>query len=50
MWTARAVRDITGSNRLDLHVCLYPYAKGYLLDMYANYKKVEGGVTASVVP
>ncbi|MBC8740415.1 hypothetical protein F6X40_27545 [Paraburkholderia sp. UCT31] len=44
VWTAKAVRDITGSNRLDLYVCLYQYAGGYQLDMYADFIKAEGGV------
>lgn len=46
LWTARAVRDVPGSNRLTLYICMYRYAKGYNVDMYANFVKVEGGVNA----
>jgi hypothetical protein len=48
LWTAKAVRDIPGSNHLDLYVCIYPYAKGYQVDMYANFVKVDGGLMSVV--
>lgn len=44
VWTAKAVRTITGSNQLNLWTCLYPYKDGYHLDMYATFAKVEGGL------
>lgn len=43
-WTAQAVRDIAGSDRLNLTVCLFPYKEGYHLDMYAVFVKKEGGL------
>jgi hypothetical protein len=46
LWTAKAVRDIPGSNRLTLYMCMYRYTKGYNVDMYANFVKVEGGINA----
>lgn len=44
VWTARAVRTISGSSNLTLHGCLYRYQKGYHLDTYAVFQKVEGGL------
>ncbi len=44
VWTARAVRTISGSSNLTLHGCLYRYQKGYHLDAYAVFQKVEGGL------
>ncbi|MDB5936235.1 MAG: hypothetical protein JWQ01_3579 [Massilia sp.] len=44
VWTARAVRTISGSSNLTLHGCLYRYQKGYHLDTYAVFHKVEGGL------
>ena len=46
LWTAKAVRDIPGSSRLDLYICIYRYTKGYNVDMYANFIKNSGGVNA----
>lgn len=43
-WTAKAVRDVAGSDRLNLTVCLFPYKDGYHLDMYAVFVKKEGGL------
>lgn len=43
-WTAKAVRDIAGSDKLNLTVCLFPYKDGYHLDMYAVFVKKEGGL------
>ena len=44
LWTAKAVREVTGSNRLDLYICIYRYTQGYNVDMYANFVKTEGGL------
>jgi hypothetical protein len=46
LWTAKAVRSVPGSNRLDLYICIYRYAKGYNVDMYANFVKTSGGINA----
>jgi hypothetical protein len=43
-WTAKAVREIAGSDKLNLTVCLFPYKEGYHLDMYAVFVKKEGGL------
>lgn len=43
-WTAKAVRDIAGSNKLNLWACLFPYKEGYNLDLYAVFTKEEGGL------
>jgi hypothetical protein len=48
VWTAKAVRDIPGSNRLDMYVCIYPYVKGYQIDVYANFAQVDGGLMSVV--
>lgn len=44
VWTSKAVRDITGSNMLTLHTCVYKYKAGYHLNIYAMFQKQEGGV------
>lgn len=44
VWTSKAVRDITGSNLLTLHTCVYKYKAGYHLNIYAMFQKQEGGV------
>lgn len=44
VWTARAVRSISGSSNLTLYSCLYKYQAGYNLDTYAVFQKTEGGV------
>ena len=44
VWTARAQRTISGSSNLTLHGCLYRYQKGFHLDTYAVFQKVEGGL------
>ncbi len=43
-WTAKAVRDIAGSDKLNLTACLFPYKEGYHLDMCAVFVKKEGGL------
>ncbi|MBI2734851.1 MAG: hypothetical protein HYX44_16550 [Aquabacterium sp.] len=43
-WTAKAMRDVAGSDRLNITVCLFPYKDGYHLDMYAVFVKKEGGL------
>jgi hypothetical protein len=43
-WSAKARRQIAGSNRLDITLCLFQYAKGYHLDMYGMFVKEEGGL------
>lgn len=43
-WTAKAVRNIAGSDNLNLTVCLFQYKEGYHLDMYAVFVKKEGGL------
>lgn len=43
-WTARAERNITGSNNLNLTACLFQYKGGYHLDLYAVFTKQEGGL------
>lgn len=44
VWTARAVREVSGSNQLNLYSCLYQYKGGYHLDQYAVFTKEEGGL------
>jgi hypothetical protein len=44
VWTARANRDITSSNNLQLTACLWQYKGGYHLDLYAVFTKQEGGL------
>lgn len=44
VWTAKAVRDIPGSDRLDLYSCLYRYKDGYQLKVYAVFQKASGGL------
>jgi hypothetical protein len=43
-WTAKASRTISGQSHLKLTACLFPYAKGYHLNFYANFSKKEGGL------
>lgn len=43
-WSAKAVRDVAGSNKLNLTACLFQYKDGYHLDMYAVFVKNEGGL------
>jgi hypothetical protein len=43
-WSARAKRQIAGSNSLDVSLCLFQYAKGYHLNMYGVFVKEEGGL------
>ena len=43
-WTAKAQRTVSGSNNLDLTACLFQYQGGYHLDLYAVFKKQEGGL------
>lgn len=44
VWTAKAIRDVPGSDRLDLYSCLYRYKDGYQLNVYAVFQKTSGGV------
>lgn len=44
VWTAHAVRNISGSNNLNIYACLYQYKGGYQLDQYAVFTKEEGGL------
>ena len=43
-WSAKAVRDVAGSNKLNLTACLFQYKDGYHVDMYAVFVKNEGGL------
>lgn len=44
-WTAKAQRQVAGSNNLNLTACLFQYKDGYHLDLYAVFTKQEGGLT-----
>lgn len=44
IWTAKAVRTVTGSDNLNLYTCIYRYKQGYQLDMYAVFQKQSGGL------
>lgn len=44
VWTAKAERDVPGSNNLRLDACLFQYKDGYHLDLYAVFTKQEGGL------
>lgn len=44
VWTARAERNISGSDNLNLTACLFPYKGGYHLNLYAVFTKQEGGL------
>lgn len=44
VWTARAVREISGQSNLTLYGCLFKYKSGYNLNTYAVFQKKEGGV------
>jgi outer membrane lipoprotein SlyB len=44
VWTAKAQREISGSNNLNLSACLFQYKDGYHLDLYAVFTKQEGGL------
>ncbi|MEQ1601276.1 MAG: hypothetical protein ABL885_05850 [Methylophilaceae bacterium] len=43
-WTAKAQRNISGSNNLNLTACIFQYKGGYHLDLYAVFTKREGGL------
>lgn len=43
-WTANALRQVAGSNQLNLTACLFPYTEGYHLNLYAVFTKEEGGL------
>lgn len=43
-WTANAKRTITGQSELNLTACLFPYQKGYHLNLYAMFTKQKGGL------
>jgi hypothetical protein len=42
-WTARAAPRVRGGQDMNMIACLFPYKKGYHLDMYAVFTKQEGG-------
>jgi hypothetical protein len=42
-WTARAEPRVRGGQDMNIIACLFPYKKGYHLDMYAVFSKQEGG-------
>jgi hypothetical protein len=42
-WTARANPQVRGGQDMNIIACLFPYKKGYHLDMYAVFTKAEGG-------
>jgi hypothetical protein len=42
-WTAKAAPQVRGGQDMNLVACLFPYKKGYHLDMYAVFTKQEGG-------
>lgn len=44
VWTAKALRQVTGSNNLTVTMCLFQYQGGYHLDEYAVFVKQEGGL------
>ena len=44
VWTSKAVRNISGSNNLNLYTCIYKYHGGYNIDMYAVFTKQSGGL------
>src|SRR5476649_1188902 len=44
VWTSKAVRNISGSNNLNLYTCIYKYSGGYNVDMYAVFTKQSGGL------
>lgn len=44
VWTSKSVRNISGSNNLNLYTCIYKYRGGYNVDMYAVFTKQSGGL------
>jgi hypothetical protein len=42
-WTAKAAPRVRGGQDMNMIACLFPYKKGYHLDMYAVFTKQEGG-------
>ncbi|WP_060734266.1 hypothetical protein [Burkholderia cenocepacia] len=44
IWSAKATRNIAGSDNLNLYTCLYRYKGGYQLDIYAVMRKKSGGL------
>jgi hypothetical protein len=42
-WTAKAAPRVRGGEDMNMVACLFPYKKGYHLDMYAVFTKQEGG-------
>jgi hypothetical protein len=42
-WTAKAAPKVRGGQDMNMIACLFPYKKGYHLDMYAVFTKQEGG-------
>lgn len=44
VWTAKAQRNVSGSNNLNLTACIFQYKDGYHLDVYAVFTKKEGGI------
>lgn len=47
IWISTAQRNIGGSQHLRLTLCLFPYAGGYNLDVYALDTKEKGGGIAA---
>lgn len=43
-WTSKATRKVSGSSKLNLTACLFPYKEGYHLNLYATFTKKEGGL------
>ena len=47
VWISSAVRKVSGSQQLMLTMCLFPYTKGYQLDVYGvDIKERGGGISA----
>lgn len=44
VWTAKATRDVAGSNNLKITACLFQYKDGYHLDVYGVFNKTVGGL------
>lgn len=44
VWTAKAHREVAGSDNLNITACLFQYKGGYHLDLYGVFTKREGGL------
>jgi hypothetical protein len=44
IWSAKATRNVAGSDNLSLYACLYRYKAGYQLDIYSVHRKKSGGL------